>query len=140
MNEKDDNIDCDDSSYSSSVDTYVLESEMTDRNTHYSKKYFSISNNLKMEYGMIQKLRLTLDTLNAISVSDIETLLDYTKEIDDLMKILADIHHTIKALQEFEKTFKLKEVNGGIFVIKVMKKTRRRKKVKRKYTLQQKIF
>lgn len=136
MEEKEDNIEFDtddNSNYSSSVDTYVLESEASDLNVIYNKKYFSISNNFKYEYGMIQKLRLLLDSLNAICVSDIEVLTDYAKEIDDLMVVLVDIHHTLKVLQEFDKTFKLKEVNGGKFVIKILRNNRRkRRRVKSK--------
>jgi len=142
MLEKEDNVDFDDdaSNYSSSVDTYVLESDSSNLNTIYNKNYYSISNNLKFEYGMMQKLRIVLDSLNAICVSDIEVLTDYTREIDELMLILMDIHHTLKVLQEFNKTFKLKEVNGGKFVIKVMKNNRRkRKRVKKKYRKKLKI-
>ena len=123
---KPDNID---NEIHDSVDSYVFEEESTDK-----QRFFSISGNLKYEYNFILKLKSALSNLDAISVSDIETLLGYANDINDLIVILLDYQHTLGALSEFEKIFKLKDVNGGVFVIKVLKKHRnRRRRIKRKY-------
>lgn len=129
MEPKDDNI-ASSSSYDS-VDTYVIDSDQRIEHA-YNRNYFSISNNLKFEYGMIQKLMITLDSVNAIAVNDLETILSYTKEIESLMLVLNDIHHTLKMLSEFNKAFRMKDINHGTFVIKVSKRNRNRFKRNRK--------
>ena len=136
MDEKDDNVDLEyESTFSSSVDSYVLETEDSFAAPQiHEKKYFRISNNFKFEHTMLVKLKDTLDALDAICVTDISTIINYTRDIDYIMLVLADIHHTLKILHEFDKTFKLKEVNNGHFTVKVLTKRRKsRRRIKRRH-------
>ena len=120
---KEDNIN-NSATFSDSVETVITENPV----------YFRISDNLKYEHNILIRLKNALSDANAISVRDIEALMGYMKDIEELMIILMDYQHTINILNEFDKVFKLREVNGNRFVIKITSHNRKkRRRVKRKY-------